>query len=99
MRDLTSTQVIEGLPLLTFTFTIAITTVGLVNAQITVFSSPCTIARRVSLLAESELLLVIPPGSEWYDKAELRKRGVHKGFLYHLVCGSRGIAKEGTAGY
>lgn len=77
-----STRVLEGLLLLMWIC--AITTMLLVRTRRILHRNPCTIAGMASLLAGSELLSVIPPGSEWCDNAELRKRGVFDSHLFSL---------------
>ncbi|KAF2434530.1 hypothetical protein EJ08DRAFT_470203 [Tothia fuscella] len=49
-------------------------------------NNPCSIAVMSSLIAESEFVKyeVVHKGSEWYDDAELVKRGIFEGCLFSL---------------
>jgi hypothetical protein len=46
--------------------------------------NPCSIAAAASLLAGSEILKHIPPGSEWCDDKHLESNGVFEGYLFSM---------------
>ncbi|KUJ19489.1 uncharacterized protein LY89DRAFT_773942 [Mollisia scopiformis] len=46
--------------------------------------NPASIAAKVSLLVDSELLETIPEGAEWDNDDELRRKGVFEGYVYSL---------------
>jgi len=54
------------------------------NSKHVLPKNPCSIAAVASLLAGSEILELIPLGSEWCDDKELRRRGVFDGYLFSM---------------
>jgi hypothetical protein len=79
-----STRILQGL--LGAMMLCAILTFFTMDTKRILPKAPCSIAAVASLLEGSELLSEshIPPGTEWCDDKELKKRGVFQGWLYSL---------------
>jgi len=81
-QDARSTSILTAL--LATMIACALTTLFTSDTKYVVPKNPCSIAAVASLLAGSDLLEVIPPGSEWCNDKELKKKGVFAGYIYSM---------------
>lgn len=89
-QDATSTYVLTALLSLMFVCAVIATLTS--DTKHLLPKNPCSIAAAASLLAGSEILGLIPPGSEWCDDRELKRNGLFDGYLFSM--GWRGKAES-----
>ncbi|KAI9709839.1 MAG: hypothetical protein M1828_002356 [Chrysothrix sp. TS-e1954] len=82
MQSAVSTRVLEGL--LALTWALAVLTMVMTRTRNVLPKNPCSIAGMASLMIDSDLLTLIPRGSEWLDDKDLKKIGLFQGFLFGL---------------
>lgn len=82
MASAISTRILEGL--LAVMWLCGIIAMLLLRTRGILPKNPCTIAAMTSLIADSEMLALIPEGAEWWDAVEMDKQGLFDGYLFSL---------------
>jgi len=81
-QDATSTYILEAL--LATMFLCGLIALFTLDTSLVLPKNPCSIAATASLLADSEFLALVPPGSEYCDDEELKRRPPFDGYLFSL---------------